>query len=138
MPSKHKKLVVSDIYKCIGCYCCMLACARFRFDALSTTYSAIQVKTQGGLESGFVVVACHMCKDPACARACKTGALTKRPGGGSKLNPERCNGCGLCIKACMIGALRADEEGRPIVCDHCGTCAEFCPHGVLKLEEVRA
>ena len=131
-------LRVVDMEKCIGCYECMMACSRRR-GYISISKSAITVRTHGGLERGFVVIACHGCVDedvPACARACPTGALTRRPGGGVKLDEEVCTGCGECVKACIIGAITWDSDReKPIICEHCGYCANYCPHGILKLVE---
>jgi Fe-S-cluster-containing dehydrogenase component len=122
------------IERCIGCYSCALACARFWFKSLSVTKAALRVKTHGGIESGYVVVVCHACEDPPCVRACKVKALVERPNGGCVLKASLCTGCGDCIKACIIRVLVMDPDSNlPIVCTHCGYCAKYCPHGVLAL-----
>lgn len=60
-----------------------------------------------------------------------------KTGGGILLDPSKCIGCGHCVEACDIGAIRLDSEtNKPITCIYCGYCAEFCPHGVIALEEV--
>lgn len=133
-----KKLKVVHMERCIGCLGCMFACARHRFDSLSLSKSAIDVKTQGGIEGNFVVVKCRACKNPPCAEVCPEGALVPREGGGVKLIKEKCTGCGNCVNACIVGAISMDEDTNlPIVCLHCGHCVEFCPHGVLALEETK-
>jgi Fe-S-cluster-containing dehydrogenase component len=122
--------------KCIGCYACVFACAR-RLGFVSVSKSAIQVKTHGGIERGFGVVVCHGCvkeEIPSCVKACKPGALKKRQGGGAVLNPDLCNSCGECVKACIIRAIVWDDDKKkPIMCIHCGNCAKYCPRGVLGL-----
>jgi len=128
------KLKAVNIERCIGCYSCAFACSRFWFNSLSVTKAALKVRTHGGIEGGYVVIVCHACMDPPCVRACKTGALIERSGGGVILKPELCNGCGNCVKACIIGVLAMDPDSNvPVVCTHCGYCVKYCPHGVLAL-----
>jgi len=131
------RLHVVEMGRCIGCYNCMFACSRTLYRVLSVGKSAIQVKTQGGIESNFMVITCRGCLDPQCAKACKVGALKPRKGGGVLLDKEKCTGCGECSVACLIGAINMDPETKkPIVCIHCGACTRFCPHNVLSLEKV--
>ncbi|MCD6421071.1 MAG: 4Fe-4S binding protein [Thaumarchaeota archaeon] len=114
----------------------MLACSeRLGFAGLNK--SAIRVVSTGGVERGFTIIVCRACSDPPCARACPEDALRIREGGGVTLIPDRCNGCGHCVEACDLGAIRLDEETqKPIICVYCGYCADLCPHGVIALQEV--
>ncbi len=130
------RIKVANQARCIGCYSCMMACARTYYDTVSLRNSAINIKTSGGIESAYVPIVCHACKDPPCARACPSGALTKRKGGGVVLNKELCTGCGQCMDACLVGAIHLDGERKAIVCRHCGMCAKFCPHDVLEMRKV--
>lgn len=114
----------------------MLACSE-RLGYAGLTKSAIKAITPGGVERGFTVVVCRACKDPPCARVCPEDALRVRPGGGVIFDSRRCNGCGYCVSACDIGAVRLDPEtGKPIICVYCGYCVQFCPHRVITMEEV--
>jgi len=132
-----KVLRAIGMNKCIGCFTCMLVCSGVNRQNHSLSKSAIKVRTSGGLKGKFVAVVCLACKDErACAEACPSGALEKRPGGGVILRAEKCIGCRKCEKACIVGAVHYDEDkNQPIICKHCGVCARMCPHDCLKMEE---
>ena len=131
-----KKLTVRHLERCVGCLCCVMACARERFNTLSIDQSAISI-TAAGQTAYYGIIVCRGCKDPVCMRACPTGALRKRKGGGVILDKSKCDACGLCGEACILGAVKFDSvTGMPIICIHCGQCVEFCPHGILEMEEV--
>lgn len=129
-----KRLKVKNPERCIGCMSCVLACARERYGVISMDRSAIRVKTQGGIEGYFAVIACRACEDPACADSCDSKALVTK-NNRLYLNEEKCTGCKKCADACLIGAIPFDESlKKPVICIHCGTCAKFCPHEVLVME----
>jgi len=132
-----RALKVTGMNKCIGCFTCMFVCAGVNRHNHSLSKSAIRVRTSGGLQGKFVSIVCLACKDErACAEACPSGALEKRPGGGVIFKFEKCIGCRKCEAACIVGAVHFDEdENKPIICKHCGVCARFCPHDCLEMEE---
>ena len=111
----------------------MFACAR-RTGVGGTAAARIGVRSAGGMRKGFVVVVCRACPDPPCARACPTGALSPRRGGGVVYRADLCTSCGLCRLACPFGAIFwNDETSQPLICVYCGTCARYCPYDVLAL-----
>ena len=129
------RLAVLDTEKCIGCQSCMFACSR-RVGEAGLARSCIGVRSIGGMERGFSVIVCKACKDPPCAKVCPTQALTPREGGGVRVLPDKCIGCGHCREACIIGAVYwNDETNKPMICLHCGYCVDFCPHGVLGMQK---
>jgi carbon-monoxide dehydrogenase iron sulfur subunit len=133
-----KRLSVVDVDSCVGCQCCMFACAR-RLGQGGLRDAVIGIRSAGGVRRGFLVVVCRACPDPPCARVCPTDALVARPGGGVHLHPDLCIGCGNCVQACPFRAIFWDAgQNKPQICVYCGYCARYCPYDVLALEEVAA
>jgi ferredoxin len=53
-----------------------------------------------------------------------------------RLDPRKCNGCGLCTKRCQMEAIEVRENKAVLVpdrCIGCGLCVTKCPHGCLSL-----
>jgi Fe-S-cluster-containing hydrogenase component 2 len=51
------------------------------------------------------------------------------------IDPERCTGCGACVKVCPVGAIalmdgraRVDDE----TCTGCGACLDVCPQQAIQ------
>ena len=53
-----------------------------------------------------------------------------------ELDPELCDGCGLCVAACHgEGIVLEGSKVRIVVteaCDFCGVCEAVCPHFAIK------
>lgn len=131
-----KRLSVIDVERCVGCQGCMFACVR-RQGRGGLAGSCIGVHSTGGIRHGYTVVVCRACPDPPCARACPVDALPVREGGGVKLRPELCIGCGACVPACPFGAVFWDAgANKPLICLYCGYCAGFCPYDVIALQAI--
>ncbi|MHC4179581.1 MAG: 4Fe-4S binding protein [Planctomycetota bacterium] len=131
------RLMVVDPQRCVGCQCCMFACARRHDPGLAAT--CIGVRSVGGMERGFTVIVCRACEEPPCAKVCPTDALAPAAGGGVRLDSAKCIGCGYCQDACIIGAVFWDGgANKPMICIHCGYCGKYCPHGVLELDKQEA
>ncbi|MCI8453718.1 MAG: 4Fe-4S binding protein [Lachnospiraceae bacterium] len=59
-----------------------------------------------------------------------------------KIDENKCNGCGECVKACHEGAIEMKEGKARLVCeDYCdglGDCLPKCPCGAITFEEREA
>ena len=53
------------------------------------------------------------------------------------IDPDRCDGCGLCVRACLNGALAIRGYRATIIrqkaCGYAGLCAMICPNGAIEL-----
>jgi len=127
------KLTITDSDRCIGCQCCMFACAR-RQASTGLSKACIEVRSVGGMERGFIIIVCRDCDNHPCTLVCPTNAIKTSKNPGVVIDMTKCNGCGHCTKACIIGAIFWDAEvNKPMICNHCGYCVRYCPHGVLKI-----
>jgi formate hydrogenlyase subunit 6/NADH:ubiquinone oxidoreductase subunit I len=66
-------------------------------------------------------------------------ALSEGFRGAIKFDPERCTGCGLCVRDCPANGLELIRESRevyqlryhPARCAYCGQCQATCPRGAI-------
>jgi ferredoxin len=52
------------------------------------------------------------------------------------IDPQRCDGCGLCVRACPTTALALQDEraivAHPLACEYIGMCEAVCPTQAIR------
>lgn len=80
---------------------------------------------------------CKHCVHAGCLDVCPTGSLIRTEFDTVYVQPDVCNGCGMCIPACPFGVIdRRADDGRAFKCTLCydrlredlePACAKACP-----------
>lgn len=142
-------IVVSDPIKCVGCGRCELACTEFNDGKAAPTLSRIKIdrnlnfgarevfgwrQGQGNWGSGLVVQdLCKQCPHPVpCTNACPEEAIVVVPPANSRVvDPNKCNGCKICLKACPWDMMSFDPDThratKCFLCNGKPKCVEACP-----------
>jgi formate dehydrogenase iron-sulfur subunit len=142
------KTTLVDINNCIGCRACQVACKQWNerdgeqtelqddlgFQNPATlsakTYTLISFhelvndEAEGGVDYAFAMRRCLHCLEPACASACPTTALSRRPDGPVVYDPDVCIGCRYCIWACPWGVPTAEWNTLTPKIQKCTHCAD--------------
>ena len=103
--------------KCTACLNCVVACQKVH--AGSEFYAPIRDSEPAriylqAVAKSPVPLACMHCEDPACVKACITGAMRKDPESGIVSNefvPGKCVGCWMCVMACPYGVISPKQDG---------------------------
>jgi len=121
---------------CSGCRQCEVACSSGHFKGMTgRLLSRVQVVKMEEIGADVPVI-CQQCHEQYCVDVCPVQALQIGDRGEVLVDIETCTGCGLCEKACPIGAIRLVDQ-HPLVCDLCGgspRCVEACTMGALSFE----
>lgn len=120
-----------DLSKCTGCQRCETACSFFHTGRINNHLARIKVLNlyESGLDSPVV---CVQCQERYCMK-CPEDALSLGKQGQVFVSPTLCTSCGVCEKACPIGALEIFNK-IVYVCDLCGgkpRCVEACTEGAI-------
>lgn len=79
-------------------------------------------------------LACVFCFRAFCRFICPLGAIyglfNRFALTGIRVNPDRCNGCGLCVMKCPMDVKHVGDHE----CISCGKCMDFCAQGAIALK----
>ena len=132
---------------CVNCRLCEVYCKTAHSkskDVLKANKyeepAPISRVTVYGDREGSVAVNCRHCDDPACVRACITGAMHKDAKTGVvSVDEDKCIGCMTCLAVCPIGCIKTGTYA--VKCDLCQgedtpACVKNCPNRALVYLEI--
>lgn len=112
-----------DLERCTGCYACVVACKQYFGARPGVDYNQGKMVEWGehpNAQRRYLSTMCNHCEEPPCLYACKFGATYKTEEGPVLTRPDKCVGCGACVRACPYGQrflTKKDEtafEGYPL------------------------
>jgi len=122
-----------DHKKCTGCRVCEQICTFSHEREFNPRRARIKIlmREKEGINAPLL---CHQCQK--CLSACNRDALSWDDLlAVVRVDPEKCNGCGLCIDTCAYAAIFLDPvSGKVNICDLCNgdpQCVKWCTPGVL-------
>ena len=115
-----EKQFLIDIFRCIGCDTCSVACkmenglpvGENRLRILNPQQRTVFDKPLGSypeLKMEWWPVMCQHCEDAPCIDDCPTWAIHQREDGLVEIDPELCIGCQNCGAACPYDAISFDS-----------------------------
>ena len=164
----------TDTTVCIGCKACEVACKEwnqlpddgFVFSGMSydntvdlgaSTWRhvsfierpvALNTQETGLGDFSWLLMSdvCKHCKSAACLEACPTGSIVRTEFDSVYVQPDICNGCGMCVSACPFGVIdRSHDDGRAWKCTLCydrqkdgmtPACAKACPTESIQFGDI--
>ena len=123
-PYKPHYAMVIRQDNCIDCERCKAACARTnnvpRYGYRTQILQQVDPEAIDRRRE-FIPGLCNQCNNPACTRACPTGATYKdKQNGIVMVDKDKCIGCKTCMSACPFNARYYNEETKAV--DKCNFC----------------
>ena len=120
-----KRGFATNMDRCIGCNACVIACKQYHGlepEMKRRKVREIDEHIVGSPVRAHLSASCQHCENPACMRACPTGAYSKRADGVVLHDPKVCIGCRLCQWACPYEAPTFNPKAKKM--DKCDFCRE--------------
>jgi carbon-monoxide dehydrogenase iron sulfur subunit len=134
------KRIIVDVDRCSGCRLCEAVCSFAHENVFGSSVSKITVVKEDvfGFDLPITCWHCHRCLP---MEICPSKALRRNSEGLIYANEEECIGCGKCVKACQVGAIKLHPERHtPLICDQCAgkpLCVRKCPTKALVYSKTR-
>jgi formate dehydrogenase iron-sulfur subunit len=164
----------TDTTVCIGCKACEVACKEwnqlpddgFLFTGMSYDNTAslgastwrhvsfierpvpLTGQTTGVGDFSWLMMSdvCKHCRSAACLEVCPTGSIVRTEFDSVFVQPDICNGCGMCVSACPFGVIdRREDDGGAWKCTLCydrqrdgmtPACAKACPTDSIQFGDI--
>lgn len=128
-----QRILIADMDKCSGCRSCVVACSLAKEASFSEAKSRIQVEKKEEVCLGIPFL-CEHCTDAPCMASCPVQAIHRETETGiTRVQFEKCTGCGACVDVCPFNGVRLDAERNvALICDLCDgnpVCVETCVSG---------
>jgi carbon-monoxide dehydrogenase iron sulfur subunit len=134
---------------CMTCRECEVACSLYHEDECNPNLSRIRISYDDFTPGPPTITVCKQCDWPACYYACaarwdEPAIVIDEATGARYIDPEKCRGCGACVRACpltpersVIG-MKKNHKRIYFKCDLCydraegPVCVGICPGKALK------
>ncbi len=125
-----KRGFVTNMERCVGCNACVISCKSYHGlepDMKRRKVRDMDEKIVGAPVRAYLSASCQHCEDPACMKACPTGAYSKREDGIVLHDKVVCIGCRMCQWACPYNAPTFNSVTKKM--DKCDFCQERLDQG---------
>lgn len=132
--SNKKLAMVIDLRRCNGCKACVTACGKENGNAPDEHRTQVLQSSTTIGDNEYVInlpLLCNQCDDPACTKACPTGATFKRDEDGIVVvDSTGCIDCNFCAYTCPYEGVRFNNSKTGTM-DKCNFCIQRTTQGLL-------
>lgn len=161
------KALLINLSKCTGCRSCVVACKNWN-KLEPRVENRTQEEIRKALEKAkgtdklsdndwtvihekdirnFYKRQCMHCEDPQCVKNCPAHAITKYDNGAVVIDPQKCEGVGLCTQVCPFNVPVLGKDKKAVKCNLCynritqqpplePACVKACPSKALKFGDI--